>query len=295
MTVKEARQDIISSTGKIYDESEAANIADLLLENISGLSKTDFILQKDFLLSENQEIQLTGAKLRLLNHEPIQYIINEAWFYGLQFYVDKNVLIPRPETEELIESIISNIKFPIDSLKILDIGTGSGCIPIALKRKLRKAEVWSCDISEKALAVAKRNANGLGAEINFLHLDFLNEKETANLPSFDIIVSNPPYVPERDKTTMHSNVLNYEPHTALFVPDNDALVFYKFIAAFAKKHLNKNGSIFLEIHEAYGNAVKNLFFNEGFPSVEIKKDMQEKDRIAFINLLGVMLNDHQKS
>lgn len=284
MTVKEARQDIINSTGKIYDESEAANIADLLLENISGLSKTDFILQKDFLLSENQEIQLTGAKLRLLNHEPIQYIINEAWFYGLQFYVDKNVLIPRPETEELIESIISNIKFPIDSLKILDIGTGSGCIPIALKRKLRKAEVWSCDISEKALAVAKRNANALAAEINFRHLDFLNEKETANLPSFDIIVSNPPYVPERDKTTMHSNVLNYEPHTALFVPDNDALVFYKFIAAFAKKHLNKNGSIFLEIHEAYGNAVKNLFLNEGFPSVEIKKDMQEKDRIAFINL-----------
>ncbi len=284
MTVKEARHYIINSTGKIYDESEAANIADLLLENISGLSKTDFILQKDFLLSENQEIQLTGAKLRLLNHEPIQYIINEAWFYGLQFYVDKNVLIPRPETEELIESIISNIKFPIDSLKILDIGTGSGCIPIALKRKLRKAEVWSCDISEKALAVAKRNANALAAEINFRHLDFLNEKETANLPSFDIIVSNPPYVPERDKTTMHSNVLNYEPHTALFVPDNDALVFYKFIAAFAKKHLNKNGSIFLEIHEAYGNAVKNLFLNEGFPSVEIKKDMQEKDRIAFINL-----------
>ena len=285
MTVQEARKDLIVSIQKIYAESEAANIADLLIENISGLSKTDIILKKDFLFSENQVIQFKNAELRLLNNEPIQYIINEAWFYGLKFYVDQNVLIPRPETEELIECIISNLKFPIDSLKILDIGSGSGCIPVALKRKLRKAEVWSCDVSEKALAVAKRNAVTLGAEINFLYLNFLNDKETVNLPSFDIIVSNPPYVPERDKSTMQPNVLNYEPHTALFVPDNDALIFYKAIAAFAKKHLNKNGSIFLEIHEEYGNAVKDLFLDEGFLSVEIKKDMQGKDRIAYISSL----------
>lgn len=285
MTVQEARKDLIGSIQKIYAESEAANIADLLIENISGLSKTDIILKKDFLFSENQVIQFKNAELRLLNNEPIQYIINEAWFYGLKFYVDQNVLIPRPETEELIECIISNLKFPIDSLKILDIGSGSGCIPVALKRKLRKAEVWSCDVSEKALAVAKRNAVTLGAEINFLYLNFLNDKETVNLPSFDIIVSNPPYVPERDKSTMQPNVLNYEPHTALFVPDNDALIFYKAIAAFAKKHLNKNGSIFLEIHEEYGNAVKDLFLDEGFLSVEIKKDMQGKDRIAYISSL----------
>jgi len=285
MTVQEARKDLIGSIQKIYAESEAANIADLLIENISGLSKTDIILKKDFLFSENQVIQFKNAELRLLNNEPIQYIINEAWFYGLKFYVDQDVLIPRPETEELIECIISNLKFPIDSLKILDIGSGSGCIPIALKRKLRKAEVWSCDVSEKALAVAKRNAVTLGAEINFLHLNFLNDKETVNLPSFDIIVSNPPYVPERDKSSMQPNVLNYEPRTALFVPDNDALIFYKAIAAFAKKHLNKNGSIFLEIHEEYGNAVKDLFLDEGFLSVEIKKDMQGKDRIAYISSL----------
>lgn len=282
MTVQEARQDIISSTGKIYNENEAAIVADLLLENICGLSRTEQISKKNLLVTEEQQVRLADGMLRLLNHEPIQYIINEAWFYGLKFYVDKNVLIPRPETEELIECIISNLKFPIDTLKILDIGSGSGCIPIALKRKLRKAEVWSCDISKEALAVAKQNALALGADINFLQLNFLDEKETTNLPVFDIIVSNPPYVPERDKATMQPNVLHYEPHTALFVPDNDALIFYKTIAAFAKQHLNNNGSIFLEIHEEYGNAVKDLFLSEGFTSVEIKKDMQGKDRILKI-------------
>ncbi len=283
MTLQEARQDLIRSIQKIYSESEAANIAGLLLENISGFNKTDRIVKRDIPLSGEQERKAKDAELRLLNHEPIQYIINEAWFYGLKFYVDKNVLIPRPETEELIEWIISNLKFPIDTLKILDVGSGSGCIPVALKRKLRKAEVWSCDISENALAVARRNAATVGADINFLQVNFLNEDETGILPSFDIIVSNPPYVPERDKTTMHANVLNHEPHTALFVPDNNALVFYKAIAAFAKHHLNKNGSIFLEIHEDAGTAVKKLFVEEGFSSVEVKKDMQGKDRFTLIN------------
>ncbi|HWR33662.1 MAG TPA: peptide chain release factor N(5)-glutamine methyltransferase, partial [Chitinophagaceae bacterium] len=206
------------------------------------------------------------------------YVLNESWFCGLKLYVDKNVLIPRPETEELVEWIISNCKFPVDELKILDIGTGSGCIPISVKRRIRKAEVWACEISEDALAVAKRNAATLGTDINFIQLDFLNEEQRNQLPSFDIIVSNPPYVPEKDKEQMQQNVLNYEPHISLFVPDNDALIFYKAIAAFGKEHLKQSGNIYCEIHESLGSSVKEIFSSAGY-TIELKKDMQQKDRM----------------
>src|SRR5262249_29606038 len=148
---------------------------------------------------------------------------------------------------------------PINQLKILDIGSGSGCIPIALKRKLRKAMVWSCDISETALAVAKRNAETLGVDVHFVQLDFLNNAKRSQLPVFDIIVSNPPYVPQKDKEQMNPNVLNYEPATALFVPDNDPLIFYKAIADFGKEHLSADGNIYVEIHESLGDAATQLF------------------------------------
>ena len=215
---------------------------------------------------------------RLLKHEPVQYVLNECWFYGLKFYVDKNVLIPRPETEELVDWVIRNIKFPFKDLKILDIGTGSGCIAISLKRKLRKAEVWACDISNEALAVAKRNADNLQADINFIQLDFLNEEERNKLPSFDIIVSNPPYIPQKDKETMQQNVVAHEPHTALFVSDNNPLVFYTAIADFATQHLSKDGSIYCEIHENLGKEVSEIFLQNKF-IFEMKKDMQGKERM----------------
>ncbi|MEK7225287.1 MAG: HemK/PrmC family methyltransferase, partial [Bacteroidota bacterium] len=186
-------------------------------------------------------------------------------------------------TEELVEWIISTPiaiggKFPVDELRILDIGSGSGCIPISLKRRLRKAEVWACDISEAALTVARRNAEALGTDVNFILLDFLNEEQRKQFPSFDIIVSNPPYVPEKDKEEMQKNVLQHEPHTALFVPDNDPLVFYKAIAEFGKTHLNKAGSIYCEIHENLGEPVTKLFHSHGYTS-ELKKDMQQKNRM----------------
>ncbi|MBL7747320.1 MAG: peptide chain release factor N(5)-glutamine methyltransferase [Chitinophagaceae bacterium] len=208
----------------------------------------------------------------------MQYVLNQSWFGNLKLYVDNNVLIPRPETEELVEWIIANCKFPVNELKILDIGTGSGCIPISLKRRIRKADVWAVDISEAALNVAKKNASALGTEINFLHLDILNETNWERLPSFDIIVSNPPYVPGKDKEQMQPNVLKYEPGIALFVPDNDALLFYKAITRFAKQHLNTEGHLYFEIHEDLGNATMDLLQSEGFLP-EIKKDMQQKDRM----------------
>jgi len=280
MTIHESRRLLIEKITPIYDSNEASSIADLVIEHITGLDRKSRIGVGNDSLSASQLDQLQKAIARLIKQEPVQYILHESWFCGLKFYVDKNVLIPRPETEELVEWIISNLKFPLRKLKILDIGSGSGCIPITLKRKIRKADIWSCDINEAALLVARRNANTLGADVNFLLLDFLQTSERNGLPVFDIIVSNPPYIPEKDKMKMHSNVVDYEPHTALFVRDNDPLVFYKAIATFGKTSLSPTGHIFLEIHEDYSAAVQELFLSAGYLSVEIKKDMQGKDRMV---------------
>lgn len=279
MTVQEATYFILKQLRINYEEGEASQITDWVMEKITGSIKTERMLYKNSALTNDEEMQLRNFSERLMQHEPVQYVLNESWFCGLKFYVNKNVLIPRPETEELVEWVLSDNKNSDTKLKILDVGCGSGCIPISIKSKLQKTEVWSCDISAEALAVAKRNAKILDAEINFLQLDFLDEEQWKQLPSFDIIVSNPPYVPENDKKKMQPNVLQYEPATALFVPDNDALVFYKAIAAFGKTHLNKSGSIYTEIHESLGEATMNIFQSAGFVS-ELKKDMQQKDRMV---------------
>jgi release factor glutamine methyltransferase len=279
MTVQDATYYVLNQLRSIYEEGEASQITDWVMEKITGSKKTERMLYKNSALTHDEEIQLRSCMERMMQHEPVQYVLNESWFCGLKFYVDKNVLIPRPETEELVEWIITNCKFPVDELKILDIGSGSGCIPIALKRRLKKAEVWSCDVSAEALAVAKRNAATLGTEVNFILLDFLNVQQRNLLPSFDIIVSNPPYVPEKDSEEMKANVLKYEPPAALFVPDNDPLVFYKAIAEFGKEHLNTAGTIYCEIHESLGEAVVHLFNSYGF-TTELKKDMQQKNRMV---------------
>lgn len=278
MTIREATQHSVNQLCNIYDEGEAVAISNWVMEHILD-GKMDKILSKDRTISEPQQLQLNTILNRLLTHEPLQYVLQEAWFCGLKFYVDKNVLIPRPETEELVEWIISNCKFPVDELSIIDIGSGSGCIPIALKRRIRKATVWSVDKSDAALQVAKRNAAVLGTDVNFQQHDFLDAAQRNMLPSFDIIVSNPPYIPEKDKEQMKDNVVRYEPAAALFVPDNDALVFYKAIAEFGKNKLHPGGTIYVEIHEELGEAVMKLFREKGY-GVELKKDMQGKDRMV---------------
>jgi release factor glutamine methyltransferase len=283
MTIQEANQHIGNQLRTIYEGSEAENISDWVIEHLTGTKRTDRVIHKEKMISPEQESQLKQYLDRLLQHEPVQYVLNEAWFCGLKFYVDKNVLIPRPETEELVEWIISGCKFPIDTLSILDIGSGSGCIPIALKKRLGKADVWSCDVSPEALEVANRNATMLGINVKFIELDFLNEEQREKLPSFDIIVSNPPYIPAKEKEAMRLNVLEYEPAAALFVPDNDALIFYKAIADFGKKHLNNNGFIYTEINESLGEATASIFQSNGYQTV-IKKDMQEKERMIKASL-----------
>jgi release factor glutamine methyltransferase len=278
MTLQEATFYLLNKLKTIYSEGEASTITDWVMEFITGSKKAERMIYKNEGIMAKEEEQLKQFTERLLQHEPVQYVLNQAWFCGLKFYVDKNVLIPRPETEELVEWIIANLKFPFEELKILDIGSGSGCIPVALKRRLRKAEVWACDISDMALNIARRNADDNGALVDFVGLDFLDKDQRKQLPQVDIIVSNPPYVPQKDKLTMQPNVINYEPHTALFVPDNDPLVFYKAIAGFGNENLNKDGSIYVELHESLGDATRELFKSEGY-TAELKKDIQGKDRM----------------
>jgi release factor glutamine methyltransferase len=240
------------------------------------------------------QIEKLGLMIqRLLKHEPVQYVTGEAYFAGLKLFVDKNVLIPRPETEELVQWVISDVKASgkkvferkqgeadaTDSLKILDVGTGSGCIALALKAAMPKAEIWGCDTSDAALNIARRNGSALNIRVDFVGLNFLDTPQRKQLPTVDIIVSNPPYIPKKDKENIQSNVLNHEPHLALFVPDHDALIFYKALAQFGKDRLYNNGFIFCEINEEAADNVKQIFAKAGYVNIEIKKDMQGKERM----------------
>lgn len=291
MTTQEATYFLLNKLRSIYQDGEASQMTDWVMEAITGSDKAERMQYKNAAITTREEIQIIKYAERLMKHEPVQYVLNESWFGGLKFYVDKNVLIPRPETEELVDWIISDYQSKLSSdkfigteLKILDIGTGSGCIPITLKRKITQAEVWSCDISKEAMDIAKRNASALKTEINFVQLDFLDTEAWKNLPLFDIIASNPPYVPEKDKTSMQSNVLEFEPATALFVPDNDPLIFYKAIAEFGRTHLKKSGNIYVEIHESLGAATLDIFRSANYIST-LKKDMQQKDRMIKSGLI----------
>jgi release factor glutamine methyltransferase len=297
MTVYEAQQQLQTALTDLYDNREAANIADWVMEHVTGLRKIDRIMHKQSPLAPERADRLLEYTRQLLTHKPVQYVLHEAWFCGMPFYVDEHVLIPRPETEELVDWIVTEVvrkeaevgnrmyenssKFlpPTSYLSILDIGTGSGCIPVSLKKKIPHAEVYACDVSEGALNVAARNAADQQTPIHFLQVDFLDKESWSSLPEVDIIVSNPPYIPQSDKNTMLQNVLAYEPHLALFVPDNDALVFYDAIANFAQQTLPGHGCVFVEIHEDLGQKTKELFESKGFYA-EVKKDFQGKDRMV---------------
>lgn len=282
MTLQLAYSQLLAQLYKIYDTREAANIANWVIEHVTGQPKIERIVYKDLPVTAQQEQTLQTITDQLLQHKPVQYVLHEAWFCNMKLYVNENVLIPRSETEELVEWIaeeiirISNFEF---RGSILDIGTGSGCIAIALKRKIADADVYAIDVSENALVVAQQNAIQQHVEINFLQLNFFDKSKREQLPAFDIIVSNPPYVTKSEEQSMQPNVLNYEPHIALFVPDENALKFYKAIAAFAQTHLRTNGSIFVEINEALAQQATDLFKQSGFQNVTLKKDLQGKDRM----------------
>jgi release factor glutamine methyltransferase len=276
MTLQEAGQQLIQKLTTIYDSREVASIADWVLEHLTGWKKSERIINKQHVLEPNKELLLERYTQELLQHKPVQYVLHESWFCGMKLYVDENVLIPRPETEELVEWIASEFK----GGKIVDIGTGSGCIAIALKKKLPQSDVTACDVSEHALKVAGKNSSASNTKITLVQADILDSQTWPLLPWPDVLVSNPPYIPQQDKHLMSDNVLQYEPHIALFVQDNDPLIFYRTIAEFAIKNLLPGGAIYVEIHEDLGDSVKEIFRTNGFTHTDMRKDMQGKDRMV---------------
>jgi release factor glutamine methyltransferase len=286
MTVHEAQQQLLTSLYDLYDNREAANIADWVMEHITGMRKIDRIMHKQSPLSPDRVAKLEQYTRELLANKPVQYVLHEAWFCGMPFYVDEHVLIPRPETEELVEWVVEEAG---NKTSILDIGTGSGCIPVSLKKKLPQVKVYSCDVSSPALMVAAKNAAAQNITVHYIQADFLDASTWPRLPSVDIIVSNPPYIPNNNQHSMLPNVLAYEPHLALFVPNEDALVFYDAIARFAQQKLLPGGCIFVEIHEDLGEKTKSLFESKGFVA-EVKKDFQGKDRMVKAELANVIIS-----
>ena len=273
---------------KVYDNAELKNIIELVIEHITNMTRAEQVKNRLPYLTCTQLEDLDAITERLKKNEPVQYVLGEAWFAGMKFKVNRNVLIPRPETEELVDWIVKaiNAQYSIFNVQcsIMDIGTGSGCIPITLKKKLPQATVSAIDVCSEALFTATENAIELKAEVDFLLLDFLDEEKWKKLGQYDIIVSNPPYVKQSEISTIHERVKEFEPHLALFVPDDDALVFYKKLADFSLKHLNAHGNLFVEINEALGETVVKLFQSAGFTNIELRKDMQGKERMVMASV-----------
>lgn len=279
MLLKELLSIFIHELKGIYEAREAENIARIAFEHVLLIEPNRLKYLGDQEVLPQKVNELNQIIKRLQSQEPIQYIIHEAWFYDVPFYVNPNVLIPRPETEELVYWIIKDYMNANKPPQILDIGCGSGCIAVTLKRKLPKAQITGCDISKAALSVTKINAEKYKCSLQLLQLNFLNEASWNDLPDAAIIVSNPPYIPVSEKKQLALHVTAHEPELALFVPDDDPLIFYKKIAAFGKQKLRKSGAIYIEIHEAFGNEVVRLFKEQGY-EIELRKDLQQKERMA---------------
>ena len=281
MTYNKLYRSFLEQLQAIYNMSEASVITSWVFEKIAGIKKIDFIKHQAIEPEINVADKLDGALQQLLLHTPVQYVLGEAWFFKMLFKVNQEVLIPRPETEELVNWLLEDYKEKelfSSSVSILDIGTGSGCIAITLKKNLPIATVTAIDFSAGAVTIAKENALSNKVEINFFQLDFLHEQLWGTLPCFDVIVSNPPYIPISEKEHLDKNVIAYEPHSALFVPKNKPLLFYEKIALFGKSNLKTGGSIYVEVHENYAAQTAELFATYRY-DVEIKKDIFEKERM----------------
>lgn len=264
-----------------YPPSEIKAFTRLIMERVCNIQIHQFLLCKDKKLSEKEKEKIHNIVERLTKYEPIQYIFGKTDFYGFEFLVNPSVLIPRPETEELVELIVRD--YPGNKeIEIMDIGTGSGCIAIALKRLLPHAQLSAIDISPEALKVAEKNASLNRASIFFYQKDILDPHRTADSiePDFDVIVSNPPYVMEKEKAAMEPNVLDYEPHQALFVPDNDPLLYYRNITRFAEQKLKKRGYLYFEINSQLGEQVVNMLRMMEFKNVELIQDLSGHDHFV---------------
>ncbi|MFB9054289.1 peptide chain release factor N(5)-glutamine methyltransferase [Formosa undariae] len=283
MRLKDIQNTFHEALDADYEKPEVDHFFFMICDYYFNFKRITLALEPEYRISEADAIPVLEALESLKKHEPIQYVLKSTEFFGLEFQVNNAVLIPRPETEELvawiIESGLDKIKEP---LRILDIGTGSGCIAIAVAKHFENANVFGVDISEDAIGVAKHNAELNNVTVNFIQADILNVDPTLvsdfSLP-FDIIISNPPYVREQEKLQMKANVLNHEPHQALFVEDHDPLKFYKVISEFAKINLVEGGLLFFEINEFLGEEMVALLIEHHFKAVELRKDMFKRNRM----------------
>ena len=290
MTIKQYREHFNESLKLLYPTSEIDSFFFLILEEYMDLKRIDVVLKSDFYLDKKSLNLMQIATKQLEQEIPIQYIIGKTEFFGLPFNVNKEVLIPRPETEELVEQVLNEVsliktcKTSTDlaskekQFKILDIGTGSGCIAISLKKQLPSSEISAMDVSDKALHIANKNALLNQVDINFIHQDILKTNYLDKL--YNVIVSNPPYVRELEKKEIKNNVLNNEPHLALFVDNKNPLLFYNKIAELAKKFLTKNGQLHFEINQYLGKETIKLLAEKGFKNIQLKKDIFGNDRIV---------------
>ncbi|MFZ4549197.1 MAG: peptide chain release factor N(5)-glutamine methyltransferase, partial [Bacteroidales bacterium] len=271
---------IVLKLSALYPVEEARSMADRVFEHFLCLTPAQRLISGQAVLEEEKQTKIQAAVSRLLHQEPLQYVLGVAYFLDMEFEVNSSVLIPRPETEELVSLVIDNYsKNPVGNrLKIIDVGTGSGCIAISLKHNFPDSDVFAVDFSEKALNVAESNAAKNRAEVNFIKVDILDNTQWDLLPEFNLIVSNPPYVTLADKQFMQPNVLEHEPDMALFVTNEDPLVFYRLIMEFAKTKLSLGGNLWFEINERFGPEMKQMALNQGFTDVNIIFDFRGKSR-----------------
>jgi len=278
MTIEVANRLLLSSLSGIYDERESASICSLILEHLTGMPKTLRLIQKTDLLSAKQKDLLKSYIAELTEHRPVQYILKEAWFGPMSFYVDENVLIPRPETEELVDWLLKDNSLKGPGTIILDVGTGSGCIPVYIKKKRIDFDVLALDISEAALDIAKRNAEKHHAHIHFFPCDIRDRNQWEKIPALHLIISNPPYIPLQQKEILEKHVRDFEPDLALFVPDEDPIVFYKLIGQLAIQKLLPGAAVFLEIHHDYAKEIMEWYEKNGF-YLELRKDFSGNNRM----------------
>jgi release factor glutamine methyltransferase len=282
MKLKELKQVFITSIQDQYSRDECIALFDITAYKIFNISKSYFIIRQEEEASTTDERSIQDIVKQLQTGKPIQYILGETTFYGLKFFVDEHVLIPRFETEELVQLVIKTLKKNgYEFKKVLDIGTGTGCIPITIKHALPELQVAAIDISPEALTIAKRNADLNEVQVDFYEADMLLYQSTEH---YDVIISNPPYIRAMEKADMHQNVLDHEPHLALFVSNEKPLIFYEAIAKFGRTNLTPNGMLFLEINEYLGSEMKQMLSEAGFVNISLIQDMQGKDRIISCQL-----------
>lgn len=277
MNIKDYRTYFLEKLVPVFEATEAENFFAIILEELKGWKRIDLAMNPEYEMTGEEIAEWNDILSQLEAQRPIQYIFGKAHFYGLEFKVDENTLIPRPETEELVEWIINDSRHA-QNLKVLDIGTGSGCIAISLAKNLKEAEVSAIDVSEKALGIAKENTAANDADVTFHRINILEAEALSE--KYDIIVSNPPYVRHLEKAEIKPNVLEYEPHLALFVEDNDPLIFYRKIAVLAKKHLTQNGRLYFEINQYLGPETVAMLEALGFRGIILKKDFVGNDRMV---------------